>query len=87
MKYEQDKVKKTIVVEASVILAMIQELEALDGVGGNLPYRKGQYNELLTLLDLLYDMNPTRVDRILKKSIQGIQCIDYKAIFDSLDIK
>ena len=81
MKYEQDKVKRTIVVEASIILAMIQELEEM---GGDVPYRKGQYNELLTLLDLLYDMSPERTDRVLKKSIQGIKSIDYKRIFEDL---
>lgn len=81
---EENRVKKILLTDAAVILATIQEVEE---VGGTSEYRKGQYNEILTLLNVLYGMSPRRVNRALRTNVNGIKAIDYKAIFKALHIE
>lgn len=79
---EQNKVKRTILIEAAAIASILKEMKKGDELGTYVTYREGQYDELLLLLNLLYDIPQEKVrDVIDRATTQGLGRINYSLIF------
>lgn len=85
---EVNRVKRTILVEAATIASILKEMKKGDELGTYVTYREGQYDELVLLLNLLYDIPQNKArDVIDRATTQGLGRIDYGLILFEMGIK
>lgn len=85
---EDVRVKRTLLVEAATIASILKEMKKGDELMTYVNYREGQYDELVLLLNLLYDIPQKKVrDVIDRATVQGLGRIDYALIFFEMGIK
>lgn len=85
---EVNRVKRMILVEAAAIASIVKELKKGDELVTYINYREGQYDELVLLLNLIYDVPQDKTrDVIDRATTQGLGRIDYNLIFFEMGIK
>lgn len=78
---EIKRVKKIILTDAAVIYSTLRALKENGISTDEVAAKQAKFDELILLLDLLYDVNQERVKDVIRRATtHGLGCIDYRLI-------